>query len=82
MDSAANPLIPYIKATRSLTSLLGKLRIGKDKFYRDPRDHMNFYRPPSGVKPRPPALSTFPVYGLGLKEAKDWVERYLARNVT
>ncbi len=61
------------KSFRSLTILLGKLDIGKDKFVVD-NDLMLAGMP---VRPRPPWKRGMS-YGLGLAEAVAWTKRYLA----
>lgn len=61
------------RSFRSLTILLGKLDIGKDKFVTD-NDALLASMP---VMPRPPFRRGIQ-YGLGLAEAVAWTKRYLA----
>lgn len=63
-----NLKIPDIKAVRSLTRLLGKIGI-KDLY----RDNPTYWE---GIRLGYPPHPMYPpkVYGLGLKEAKDYIE--------
>ena len=63
-----------IRSLRILTRLLGK--VGFRRFIHD--NDLVYARSPSGFpKSRPPWQTERYTYGLGLKETKDLVERYL-----
>lgn len=61
------------RSFRALTTLLGKLNIGRDKFVTD-NDALFASMP---VMPRPPFRRGIQ-YGLGLAESVAWTKRYLA----
>jgi hypothetical protein len=73
-----NHKIDMIKAFRCLTRVLGKLDICP-RFIHDHAEEDRQRSMYPHVMPRPPWRTERYTYGLGLKEAKDWVEFYLER---
>lgn len=67
------------KSFRSLTILLGKLGIGKDKFVIDWDDFTKaHFGSGKYTTPRAPAYKSGIEYGLGLAESVAWTKKYLA----